>query len=199
MKIDKRVTGLAMICFIVSALIVFSFAKEASDQPIEVIRNEFPSPGQTIFTFSLVANEDIEYLELRFSVMYPKILRSEEMVDPEMFASVHEAIGGYQVRAGNAPQDVLGNIRRLLWFGERMGDLGIFPDSRSRKVTIAGSEYDLLYHDYGPIMDHILGSNDTASMQLVHGSHQLHWTRLLHGGATIILPRYGQAPVDLSQ
>lgn len=170
MELDRRIIGLALVSLIISALVVFSLAKEVTDQPFEIIRNEFPSPGETIFTFALVAREDIENLQLRFSVIYPRILRAEEVVDPEFFEVVHQDIGGYQITPGSGPEDVLGNIRRLPWFWEEMDDQGISPDSDTRTVRIGRSEYDLLFHDYSRIMDHILGTNETASLQLVHGA-----------------------------
>ena len=174
MKTDSRVIGLAVISLIVSALIVFSFAKEVVDQPVEIIKNEIPSVGETIFTFALVAREDIENLELRFLFLTPDHrVRAEEMVDPDAFVRVSDpppSIGGYHIEAGSSPEDVLANIRRLGWFKERMANQNIVPEEDTTKIEFAGSEYDLLYVDYSQIMDYVIGANETANLPLVYAA-----------------------------
>jgi hypothetical protein len=101
---------------------------------------------------------------------YTKKIRSEEMVDAEMFETAYGDIGGYQIDSGSGPEDILANIRRLTWFREGMEDQGIAPENYSRMINIEDSEYDLLFYDYSPMMDHILGANETASLQLLHGA-----------------------------
>jgi len=174
MKTDSRVIGLAVISLIVSALIVFSFAKEVVDQPVEIIKNEIPSIGETIFTFALVAREDIENLELRFLFLDPDHrVRAEELVDPDAFGRVNDpfpSIGGYYIEPGGDPEDVLANIRRLGWFKEKMANQNIVPEEDRTKIEYADSEYDLLYIDYSQIMDYVIGANETANLPLVYAA-----------------------------
>jgi hypothetical protein len=174
LKTDTRVIGLAIISLIVSALIVFSFAREIVDQPVEIIKNEIPSVGETIFTFALVAREDIENLELRFLFLAPDHrVRAEELVDPDAFGRVSDpfpSIGGYYIEPGGGPEDVLDNIRRLGWFKEKMANLNIVPEEDLAKIEFAGSEYDLLYVDYSQIMDYVIGANETANLPLVYAA-----------------------------
>jgi hypothetical protein len=171
LKTDNRVIGLAVISLIVSGLIVFSFAREVVDQPVEIIKNEIPSIGETIFTFALVAREDIENLELRFLFLIPDHrVRAEELVVPDAFGKVNDMIGGYHIEPGNGPEDVLANIRRLGWFEERMANQNIVPEEDSTKIEFAGAEYDLLYVDYSQIMDYVIGANETANLPLVYAA-----------------------------
>jgi hypothetical protein len=174
LKTDSRVIGLAVISLIVSALIVFSFAREVVDQPVEIIKNEIPSIGETIFTFALVAREDIENLELRFLFLVPDHrVRAEELVDPDAFGLVSDSfpsIGGYNIEPGGGPEDVLDNILRLGWFKEKMANLNIAPEEDLAKIEFAGSEYDLLYVDYSQIMDYVIGANETANLPLVYAA-----------------------------
>ena len=174
MKTDNRVIGLAVISLIVSALIVFSFAREVVDQPVEIIKNEIPSVGETTFTFALVAREDIENLELRFLFLATgHRVRAEELVDPDAFVRASDppqSIGGYHIETGGGPEDVLANIRRLGWFKERMANQNIVPEEDRTKIEFAGSEYDLLYVDYSQIMDYVIGSNESANLPLVYAA-----------------------------
>lgn len=159
MKTDRRVVGLALVSLTISALVVFSFAKEAYDQPVEIIRNQFPTAGGTAYTFALVARKDIENLEVRFAILSKEELRDEEMVDPEM-----------EFGPGSRPEDILANVRRLIWFKERMEAQGILPEGCSGSVRVGNSDYDLVCFDYGRILDHLLGTNETLNLPTIHGA-----------------------------
>jgi len=170
MESHRRVIGLGVISLIISALLVFSFASEASDGPVEVLKNEFPTAGGTGFTLALVAREDIEHLQLRFSVLSPEDLSDEEVADPDSLERFAGDIGGYQIEPGSGPADFLGDILRLNWFSERMDGQGIVPENHTATIRIEESEYELLLHDYTRMMDHILGKNQTSTLELVFGA-----------------------------
>jgi hypothetical protein len=163
---SHRLAGLAFVALVVSGLLVLSFAGIKPDQPIEVLRNEFPMilpPGKCTFTFSVVAKEDIRLMELRFEVLAPVDLIANDLVDPE-----------WEQGPADGPEDVLKNVRKLSWFEEATSELGIEGETFQQTISLEGGELDLLIRDYSATIGSrlgpgLLGRNVTANVPLAFG------------------------------
>jgi hypothetical protein len=158
--------GLAFVAFVVSGLIVLSFAGVKSDQPVEVLRNEYPMilpPGKCTFSFSVVAKQNIRLVELRFGVLAPVDLIPEELVDPN-----------WEQSPTDGAQDVLENVRKLSWFEEATSEEGIEGEAFDRTISLEGEQFDLTIQDYTASIGSrlgpgLLGRNVTANVPLAFG------------------------------
>ena len=48
MKVDKRIVGLATVSVILSTLIMFTIAGERIDEPVEILKNDYPPSWRRI-------------------------------------------------------------------------------------------------------------------------------------------------------
>jgi len=160
-----RLVALAFVSLVISGLLVFTFAEEKSDQPVEILRNEYPKTlpqGETTFSFSLVAREDLARLEIRFASVTTKDLSPDELIDPDIQENITD------------PEDLLDNVMRNVWFVEKTAELGIEPVEDRMEIDIQGSDFDLLVRDYTDMITchlgpSLLGQNVTRNVPLIFG------------------------------
>jgi hypothetical protein len=159
-----RHMGLAFVCAVVSCLALITFTSTEPENPIEILGNDYPrilSLGRSTFSFSVMAREQLERLELRFIILTPRGLRAEEMIDPDRPRN-----------ASGDPAEVLKNVRKLGWFEEINSNVGILPHEFRKEISIEGSRYQVLVRDYSDALGShlgpsLLGGNVTLSAPLV--------------------------------
>ncbi len=162
MALDKRVIGLALMSLIVSALIVFTLAGERADQPVEILKNQYPSvlpAGETTFTFSLVARQRIANLEIRFLTATPVVPGQGDLVDPDL-----------RYGPGDTPRQVLANVAKLVWFTNRSAALGIHPYEIAGTFEHGDAQSAFLLQDYSIPLQAVLGEDAALVPPLVFGA-----------------------------
>jgi len=162
MVIDQRVIGLALVSLILSALVVFTLARETPDRPLEILKNQYPTvlpAGETAFSFAVVVREKLPGLKILFSVVTPAYPAQGDLIDPQK-----------QYRSQDTPQDVLANLARLGWFRNRTSSLGIEPNELSRPISVGKSQFRMLLQDYAASLGAVLGENATLNVPLIFGA-----------------------------
>jgi len=163
LELDTRVVGLGVVSMIISALVIVTIAGERGAQPVEVIKNEYPSvapSGETSFTFALVTKKEIEDLQIRFLHMsWAYSLSSEDFLKPDAMYN-----------ASSTPEDVLDNIVKLGWFREKTSSMGIVPEVFRRQLTIGKSEFSFLFEDYSRPIEAVSGNETGRGVNLVYGA-----------------------------
>lgn len=161
METAGRHIGLAFICLVISCLLLLTFTSDRPEEPIEILGNDYPkilSLGRSTFSLSVMAREQLQRLELRFFVLTPRNLVSDDLVVPD--------------RQCNSSADLLDNVRKLVWFEETNSDIGILPEEFFEETTIEGSRYGILLRDYSDVLGSrvgpsLLGGNLSSSAPLV--------------------------------
>ncbi len=162
MAIDERVLGLALVSVILSALIVFTLAREKTDRPIEILENRFPSvmpAAETTFSFSIMARQRLEDVRISFCAVTPAYPVQADLLVPMR-----------QYRSDEGPSEVLENLARLTWFRNRTSALGIEPDEIDRTISAGNSQLRMLLLDYTNPLRAILGQNATSKVPLIYGA-----------------------------
>jgi len=176
--IDKRVLGIAIVSILLATLLILTIAGDISDQPIEILENEYPMTvprGEATFTFSLIAREDIENLQIRFTSLSPR--RTE--FDQAMWVGAATAwtldtLGlvddKKEYQAGDTPEDILANVVKFVWFQNRTEALGIEPETYERTMRVENQELQTTIIDYSPVIEYMSGKESTADMPLIYGA-----------------------------
>ena len=160
--IDKRVLGIGIVSVILATLLILTIAGDISDEPIEILENEYPltlPKGEATFTFSLIARKDIENLQIRFSSLTPRILDITGLID-----------GKREYQAGDTPEDVFDNVLKFDWFQNKTSALGMEPERFTRVLRGEGSDYQTTILDYSPIIEYLAGGEATVDMPLIFGA-----------------------------
>jgi hypothetical protein len=155
---DKRVLGIALVSLILASLLILSIAGEAVDQPVEILENMHPTfvtPGRSTFTFSLVARESFEKVQIRFIWATPAKLDALAKVDPS-----------WEAQPGDGPEDVFGNVLKLAWFQNKTSRLGIQPDEFGGSMDVDDSDHAFIIYDYSDIIDYLSGRNATKGLPM---------------------------------
>ncbi len=158
--IDRKVAGIAIISVTLSGLLVFSFAEEASEDPVEILTNEYPGilpSGESTIAISMAARHSIERLDIKSKMLTSSSLSLDELIDPYM-----------EFNQSNTPYDVFGNVKRLEWYREELNDLGIEPRTINSTLNIEGSEFQMACIDYTDVIRYLLGVEAMENIPLAY-------------------------------
>jgi len=153
--VDKRVLGLAFISLILATLFILTIARENVEQPIEIFQNEY---GLTDFKFAMVARENFENVQIRFSIMWEKTLEYNQKMDPEK-----------EYDNSSQAEDVLDNNLKLGWLRNETSLLGVGPEVFDLNVVLGGSSTRMLINDYSGIIDSLSGREAILGSPLIYG------------------------------
>jgi hypothetical protein len=175
--VDKRVLGIAIVSIILATLLILTIAGDISDEPIEILENEYPLTlprGEATFTFSLIARRDIENIQVRFCSMSP---RKTEITQITVAPTAGWAIDKTSLiddqkdyQAGDTPDDILNNILKVNWFQNKTSDLGISPERFTPVIRIDNQEFQTEILDYSPIIEHLGGKQSTVGMPMLYAA-----------------------------
>ncbi len=155
---DRRVYGIGAISLILGTLLILTIAREVADEPVEILENSYPKivpKGRATFTFSIVARQDFDEIQLRFLWAAPLILDVLGMIDDKK-----------EYAPGDGPEEVLENAVRFSWFRNQSSALGIEPEIYERSLLVESREYRTLIYDYSDMIDAVSGRNTTIGIPL---------------------------------
>ncbi len=159
-SMDRRIAGLALVSITLSGLLVFSFAEERSENPIDVLTNEYPDllpSGEVTMALSIAARRPIKRVDIRSITLTTRDLNTGWLIDPKM-----------EYNESSTPYDVLGNDLRLQWYGEELSRMGLEPRTLNATITLEDSDFSLTCIDYTDIISHLLGTGATANISLAY-------------------------------
>ena len=163
MKIDKRIVGLALVSVILSTLIMLTIARERIDQPIEILKNDYPmlleENRKGTFSFAMVTRKKFENVQIRFSVLSQQTLKYGEMLDPKR-----------KFNTSDTAEDVLGNVVKVGWMRNQTGPLGIEPEEYDYTLVLGGVPNRLLIYDYSNILESLSGRESAVGTALTYAA-----------------------------
>lgn len=150
LRSDRRVVGLAVVSLVLSTLTVLTIARERVDEPLQILRNDYPSvveQGQkATFSFVVMAREGFEDVQFRFSILTQKVLRSEDLIDPKR-----------QYQATDDPDEVLHNLVKISWLKNQTEILGIEPEKFNFTLQFQDTECRMVLWDYSSVLETLWG------------------------------------------
>ncbi len=161
-EVDKRVIGLALLSVILSTLIMITIAGEDIEQPVEILKNEYPRKlggRKTTFSFAMVSREKFENVEMRFAMLSRESLRAADMIDPQKEFNVTDS-----------PQDVLDNVVKFDWLMNQTSLLGIEAEKFEREFQFQGVQGDMVLYDYTAILGSLSGQEIAVSVPLLYAA-----------------------------
>ena len=161
MQIDKRMVGLAIVSIILSTLIMLTVARERIDEPIAILKNDYPrileESRKATFSFALVARKKFENLQLRFSILSQKNLKFNEMIDPRK-----------EYNATDDPEEVLDNIVKLSWLKNESASIGIEPEKFNYTFRFEDTDCRMVIYDYGCVLESLSSQNLILELPLIY-------------------------------
>jgi len=163
LKIDKRIVGLALVSVILSTMIMVTIARERVDQPVEILKNDYPQlieeSRKATFSFAMVARKKFENLQVRFSVLSLRTLKYGDMKDPKK-----------EYNTSSSAEDILGNVVKLSWLENETSLLDIEPEIYDKTIRLDGTPLRLLLVDYSYILEHLSGRDSILGNPLTYGA-----------------------------
>ncbi len=159
-QIDKRIVGLALVSVILSTLIMLTIAGERVEEPVEILKNEYPkilTGRKSTFSFAMVSRKRFENVELMFSMMTTKSLKVKDMIDSRK-----------EYNATDSPDEVLENIVKFSWLKNQTSLLEIEPEKFEREITFQGIGGRMVIYDYTSILASLSGEDIAVEVPLTY-------------------------------
>jgi hypothetical protein len=142
---------------------MLTIARERVDQPVEILKNDFPSlieeSRKATFSFAMVARKKFQNLQIRFTVLSLRNVRYGDLIDPMR-----------KFNTSDTAEDILANIVKLSWLENETTLLGIEPDEYNQTLWLDGVASRLLLVDYSYILEQLSGRNSILGNPLTYGA-----------------------------